>query len=81
MEGISRASVPEIEVLLSCVTHRNQCFSPNLQGRNSPKRLFGNVLCCCTPGCQLNTVQAEKGCSFEGGDFHAMNSGTIQTCL
>lgn len=36
MEGISLASVPEIEELLSCVTDRDQHFAPNLQGRNSP---------------------------------------------
>lgn len=34
---------PEIEELLSRVTHRNQCFSPNLYGRNSPERLVGSV--------------------------------------
>lgn len=65
MEGISHASVPEIEELLSCVTHRDQHFPPNLKGRNSPKRLVGNVLYCCAPGCQLNTVQAEKDCSLK----------------
>lgn len=65
MEGISLASVPEIEELLSCVTDRDQHFAPNLQGRNSPKRLVDNVLYCYIPGCQLNTVEVEKGCSLK----------------